>query len=75
MCTGSKIATLLTSEGFMIKRYENGNMYEVITQFTDDGFISKKGQLDEIAVKTYDMKTIDYQGYETLVFYKMDGGM
>lgn len=73
MCTGSDIATLMTSQGFLIKRYENGNMYEVITQFTKDGFISKKGQLEEIAVNSYDMKTINYQGYETLIIYKLDG--
>ena len=74
ICTGSKIATLMTSAGFLIKRYENGNMYEVITQFTNEGFISKKGELQEIAVNSYDMKTINYQGYETLIIYKLDGG-
>lgn len=74
-CTGSEIATLMTAQGFQVRRFANGNLYEIVTEFTKDGFISKKGQLDEMLVKTYDMKTINYQGYETLIFYKSDGGI
>ena len=74
-CTGSEIATLLTSAGFQIRRFEDGTMYEVITKFTKDGFISKKGSLVELQVNKYDIKTINYQGYETLIIYKMDGDL
>ena len=72
-CTGSDIATLMTAQGFQIRRFENDTLYEIVTEFTKDGFISKKGQLEELKVNSYDMKTIDYQGYETLILYKLDG--
>lgn len=71
-CTGSEIATLMTSQGFQIRRFANGNLYEVVTEFTKDGFISKKGQLEELVVSNFDFKQINYQGYETLVLYKKE---
>lgn len=71
-CTGSEIATLMTSQGFQIRRFANGNLYEVVTEFTKDGFISKKGQLEELVVSNFDFKQITYQGYETLVLYKKE---
>ena len=74
-CTGSDIATLMTSQGFQVRRFENSTLYEIVTEFTKDGFISKKGELEELKVNTYDMKTIDYQGYQTLIIYKLDGGI
>ena len=72
-CTGSEIATLMTSQGFQIRRFANNNLYEIVTEFTKDGFISKKGELLELNINTYDMKTISYQGYSTLILYKVDG--
>lgn len=74
-CTGSDIATLMTSQGFQIRRFENSTLYEIVTEFTKDGFISKKGELEELAVNNFDIKTINYQGYETLIIYKLDGGI
>ena len=71
-CTGSDIATLMTSQGFQIRRFENGNLYEIVTEFTKDGFISKKGVLEEIEIDDYDIKTITYQGYKTFILYKKE---
>lgn len=72
-CTGSEIATLMTSQGFQIRRFSNGNLYEIVTEFTKDGYISKKGVLEELEISSYDFKVIEYQGYETLVLYKKEG--
>lgn len=69
-CTGSEIATLMTAQGFQIRRFSNGTLYEVVTEFTKDGFISKKGFVDEIEIGSFNYKTINYQGYETLILYK-----
>ena len=71
-CTGSNIATLMSSQGFQIRRFENGNLYEIVTEFTKDGFISKKGELEELEVDDYEQKTITYQGYKTFVLYKKE---
>ena len=71
-CTGSDIATLMTSQGFQIRRFENGNLYEVVTEFTKDGFISKKGVLEELEIDDYEQKAITYQGYKTFILYKKE---
>ena len=71
-CTGSDIATLMTSQGFQVRRFENNTLYEVVTEFTKDGMISKKSMLEEMQVKDFEFKTIDYSGYETLIIYKKD---
>lgn len=73
-CTGSEIATLMTAQGFEVRRFQNGTMYEVVTEFTKDGFISKKGILEELELNGFDFRTISYQGYETLVLYKKESG-
>lgn len=70
--TGSELATLIDSEGFDIRRYSNGTLYEPITQFTKDGFKSKKGELDEIQIANFGFKQIKYQGSDTLVLYKKE---
>jgi len=49
--TGSEIATLMTSEGFTVTHFSNGTLYEIITEFNKDGFISKKGILKEKFIK------------------------
>ena len=41
-CTGAKIANLMTSAGFQIRRFENGELFEVITEFTDKGILTLK---------------------------------
>lgn len=71
-CTGSEIATLMTSQGFQIRRFSNNNLYEIVTEFTKDGFISKRGMLEELEIKNYDLKVIKYQGYDTLILYKKE---
>jgi len=70
--TGSEIATLMTSEGFTVRHFSNGTLYEIITEFNKDGFISKKGILKELQINNFDFKTITYQGYETLILYKKE---
>lgn len=73
--TSSKIATLMTSAGFNIYRYENGyivNNADPITTFNKDGFISKKGILSELQINNFEYKTIKYQGYDTLILYKKE---
>ena len=71
-CTGSDIATLMTSQGFQIRRFENGNLYEIVTEFTKDGFISKKGELEELEINEFEQKVITYQGYKTFILYKKE---
>lgn len=70
--SSEEIATLMTSQGFEVVRYSNGTLYEVITKFTKDGFESKKGSLQQLEIGNYDFKTVNYQGYETLVLYKKE---
>ena len=71
-CTGSDIATLMTAQGFQIRRFENDTLYEIVTEFTKDGIISKKSILEEMQLNNFEFKTIDYSGYETLIIYKKD---
>lgn len=71
--TGSEIATLMTSQGFDIRRFQNGTLYEIVTSFDKDGFKSKKGTLEQLEIGNFEYKTITYQGYETLVLYKKEG--
>lgn len=71
--SSSEIATLMTSEGFDIRRYANGTLYEIVTTFNKEGFISKKGVLEQLEIKGFDFKTISYQGYDTLILYKREG--
>ena len=70
--TGSDIATLMTAQGFDIRRFQNGTLYEIVTTFNKEGFQSKKGILDELQVGNFEYKTVNYQGYETLVLYKKE---
>ena len=72
----SEIATIMTTEGFNIYRYQNGYVFtdDPITTFNKDGFRSKIGILERLEIGNYDFKTINYQGYETLVLYKKESG-
>lgn len=71
-CTGSEIATLMTSQGFQIRRFANSNLYEIVTEFTKDGFISNIGKLKELIVDSFDFKEVTYQGYKTLILYRKE---
>jgi len=73
-CTGSEIATLMTSQGFQVRRYANGTLYEIVTEFTKDGFISKKGILTEMELGGYAFKTITNNNLKTLIIYKVSWG-
>ena len=68
--TGSEIATLMTSEGFDVRRFQNGTMYEIVTEFNKDGFISKKGILEQLEIGNYEYKVINYRGNDTFILYK-----
>jgi len=70
--TGSDIATLMTSQGFQIRRFQNGQLYEIITQFTSDGLETKRAKMVELLISNFEFKQINYQGYETLVLYKKE---
>ena len=70
--TGSEIATLLTGNGFQIRRFQNSTIYEVVTSFDKDGFISKKGKMEELQLKNFDFRTINYHSDETLILYKRE---
>lgn len=68
-CTGSNIATLLTSQGFQVRRFQNGQLYEIITEFTDKGITT-----NEIIYKQDNMdglvhKTIQADGYKKYISY------
>lgn len=72
--SSSEIATLMTSEGFDIRRYANGTLYEIVTSFNKEGFVSKKGILDQLELNGFDFKTVKYQGYNTLILYEKGSG-
>lgn len=71
-CTGSDIATLMTSQGFQIKRYSNGTLYEIITEFTSTGLKTKKAETTELLINNFEWKQIRYQYSDTLVLYKKE---
>lgn len=70
--TGSDIATLMTSQGFQIRRFQNGEMFEVITEFTSEGLETKKAKMLELLISNFEFKEVNYQGYDTLVLYKKE---
>lgn len=70
--TGSEIATLMTAQGFQIRRYSNGNLYEIVTEFTKDGILTTKIECTEVNVNSFDFKVINYSGRDTLVIYKKE---
>lgn len=70
--TGSEIATLMTSEGFQIRRFQNSTLYEIVTEFTKNGFKTKKGIMEELQINNFDFRTINHEGYETLILYKKE---
>lgn len=71
--TGSDIATLMTSQGFQINRFQNGTMFEIITEFTSTGLKTKMAEVVSLLIHNFVFKEINYQGYETLVLYKREG--
>lgn len=71
-CTGSDIATLMTSQGFQVRRYSNGTLYEIVTEFTSSGLKTKKAEMTELLINNFEWKQIRYQGNDTLILYKKE---
>ena len=71
-CTGSDIATLMTAQGFQVRRYSNNTLYEVVTEFTSTGLKTKKAETTELIISDYEWKQISYQYKDTLVLYKKE---
>ena len=68
-CTGSNIATLLTSQGFQVHRYQNGQLYEVITEFTDKGIVTSQIIYKEDNMDGLIHKVIQSDGYKKYITY------
>lgn len=68
-CTGAKIANLMTSAGFQIRRFENGELFEVITEFTDKGILTKKINYIEDNMDGLIHKAIQSDGYKKYITY------
>ena len=56
VATGSKIITLLTSEGFQVRKYANGQIGVIVTQFDDIGLITGVARTTEVHTGNYVMK-------------------
>lgn len=67
--TGSEIATLMSSGGFQIRRYQNDTLYEPITEFTKDGITTGKIIYKEDNMDGLVHKTITSGGYKKYVSY------
>lgn len=68
-CVGSNIATLMTSQGFQIRRYQNSQLYEVITKFTDTGILTNKIEYKSDNMDGLIHKTINSGGYKKYISY------
>lgn len=70
LATGSKIATLITSDGFKIYKYENGQLSSTpITEFTDDGLITGIAKTLSVYTGRYVMTELYLNGIEHHVEY------
>lgn len=63
------IITLLTSQGFQVRRYNNGNFGAVITQFTNTGLLTEIAETKEVHTGKYIMKEITINNIEHHVEY------
>lgn len=66
---GSKIITLLTSMGFQVREYANGQIAEIITEFDDTGLITGVARTKETHTGNYVMKEITINGVEHHIEY------
>ena len=64
VATGSKIITLLTSEGFQVRKYANGQIGVIVTQFDDIGMITGVARTTEVHTGNYVMKEETISGRE-----------
>ena len=68
-CTGSNIASLMTSQGFQIRRFQNGQLYEIITEFTDKGITTNQITYISDNMDGLIHKTIQSDGYKIYISY------
>lgn len=67
--TGSNIVTLLTSQGFQVRKYANGQIGLIITEFTDTGIITGDIESDSISTGKYISTEMMINGVEHHVEY------
>ena len=63
------IATLLTSQGFQVRKYENGTFGVIITKFTNKGLETDIAETNEVHTGNYVMKEITISNVEHHVEY------
>lgn len=63
------IITLLTSQGFQVRRYSNGNIGAVITKFTQTGLLTDIAETNEVHTGNYVMKELTIGSVEHHVEY------
>lgn len=68
-CTGSNIANLMTAQGFQIRRFQNGQLYEIITEFTDKGITTNQITYISDNMDGLIHKTIQSDGYKKYISY------
>jgi len=67
--TGSNIVTLLTSQGFQVRKYANGQIGVIITDFTDTGIITGDIESNSISTGKYISTKMTIGGVEHHVEY------
>jgi hypothetical protein len=67
--SGSEFATLITSQGFDVRRYVNKTLGEIVTSFNKDGTDTKKLSATEVKVGYLVSKNIDDDGVDTYITY------
>jgi hypothetical protein len=67
--SGSEFATLITSQGFDVRRYVNKVLGEIVTSFNKDGTDTKKLSATEVKVGYLVTKNIDDGGVDTYITY------
>lgn len=67
--TGSEIATLMSSQGFQIRRFKNNELYEIITEFTDKGITTNQINYISDNMDGLIHKTISSGGYKKYISY------
>lgn len=72
-CTGSDIATLMTSQGFQVREFRNGELYEIITKFTDKGIDTKDITCIRIDINKAVKEVINVNGHEVVIEYLRGG--
>lgn len=69
MATGSNIITLLTARGFQVRKFINGAIGDIITEFTDIGLVTGIMKSTETHIGHYIMTTLTINGKEHHVEY------